>query len=490
MPGIEMTEIISPDYLVIGAGAMGMAFVDTLISDKEATVAIVDHYSRPGGHWTLAYPFVTLHQPSDVYGVNSRQLGDEKIDQVGYNKGLAEVATGDEIVAYYTKVLNTTLLPSGRVTYYPLHNYTGDGKFQSIATGKMFSVGPNTRIVDSTYVKVTVPSMSPPLYEVSENANLVTPNALATLKRPYGAYTIIGAGKTAVDSCSWLLAQNIDPKDISWIMPRDSWFIERAILQPPEATPNPEQLLEEKTDAIMGSKTSREMFHRMEQLGHAHRLDKRIEPTMFRHAIVTKAEFEEVKKVKNIIRQGRVKRVDPDKVTLEKGTYTPVPDTLFIDCTAPGLGNVPPVPVFNGRNITIQNIKFFQPTFSAALIGHVEASFDDENLKNTLCDPFPYTREPADYPTTLLASMKNRLKWMEEPKVSEWCAKSRLDFPVMGPPPRDPEKAAAFNASIEQQIRGLCDHLEQMAKNDAEQQIGGLCDHFERMAKNDAASVA
>ncbi|THY63301.1 hypothetical protein D6C99_00609 [Aureobasidium pullulans] len=374
MPGIEMTEIISPDYLVIGAGAMGMAFVDTLISDKEATVAIVDHYSRPGGHWTLAYPFVTLHQPSHVYGVNSRQLGDEKIDQVGYNKGLAEVATGDEIVAYYTKVLNTTLLPSGRVTYYPLHNYTGDGEFRAIATGKMFSVGPNTRIVDSTYVKVTVPSMSPPLYEVSENANLVTPNALATLKRPYGAYTIIGAGKTAVDS-----------------------------------------------------------------------------------------------------------------FTLEQGTYTPVPDTLFIDCTAPGLGNVHPVPVFNGRNITIQNIKFFQPTFSAALIGHVEASFDDENLKNTLCDPFPYTREPADYPTTLLASMKNRLKWMEEPKVSEWCAKSRLDFPVMGPPPRDPEKAAAFNASIEQQIRGLCDHLEQMAKNDAEQ---GLCAHFERMAKNDAASVA
>lgn len=62
-----MTETISPDYLVIGAGAMGMAFVDTLISEKEATVAIVDRYSRPGGHWTLAYPFVTLHQPSDVW---------------------------------------------------------------------------------------------------------------------------------------------------------------------------------------------------------------------------------------------------------------------------------------------------------------------------------------------------------------------------------------------------------------------------------------
>ena len=44
------------DYLVIGAGAMGMAFVDTLLSETDATVAIVDRYSQPGGHWTVAYP--------------------------------------------------------------------------------------------------------------------------------------------------------------------------------------------------------------------------------------------------------------------------------------------------------------------------------------------------------------------------------------------------------------------------------------------------
>ncbi len=27
----------------------------------------------PGGHWTRAYPFVRLHQPSAYYGVNSRR---------------------------------------------------------------------------------------------------------------------------------------------------------------------------------------------------------------------------------------------------------------------------------------------------------------------------------------------------------------------------------------------------------------------------------
>ena len=46
-----MVVTISPDYLVIGAGAAGMALTDILIAElKTATVAIIDHYARPGGH--------------------------------------------------------------------------------------------------------------------------------------------------------------------------------------------------------------------------------------------------------------------------------------------------------------------------------------------------------------------------------------------------------------------------------------------------------
>ncbi len=55
---------IETDYLVIGAGAMGMAFADTLVAESAASVVMVDRGDRPGGHWTRAYPFVRLHQPS------------------------------------------------------------------------------------------------------------------------------------------------------------------------------------------------------------------------------------------------------------------------------------------------------------------------------------------------------------------------------------------------------------------------------------------
>jgi NAD(P)-binding Rossmann-like domain len=66
---------IEVDYLIVGAGAAGMAFADTLLGETEASVAIVDRQFRPGGHWNDAYPFVRLHQPASYYGVNSRELG-------------------------------------------------------------------------------------------------------------------------------------------------------------------------------------------------------------------------------------------------------------------------------------------------------------------------------------------------------------------------------------------------------------------------------
>jgi cation diffusion facilitator CzcD-associated flavoprotein CzcO len=54
---------IEADYLVVGAGAMGMAFLDTLLCETQARVVLVDRNHQPGGHWTTAYPFVRLHQP-------------------------------------------------------------------------------------------------------------------------------------------------------------------------------------------------------------------------------------------------------------------------------------------------------------------------------------------------------------------------------------------------------------------------------------------
>ena len=56
-----MVTQLETDYLIIGSGAMGMAFADTLLDETQADMIIVDRHAKPGGHWNVAYPFVRLH---------------------------------------------------------------------------------------------------------------------------------------------------------------------------------------------------------------------------------------------------------------------------------------------------------------------------------------------------------------------------------------------------------------------------------------------
>ena len=74
--GRQMTErTLEVDYVIVGSGAVAMAFADTLLTDTEASIVMVDRRHKPGGHWNDSYPFVRLHGPSINYGVNSRPLG-------------------------------------------------------------------------------------------------------------------------------------------------------------------------------------------------------------------------------------------------------------------------------------------------------------------------------------------------------------------------------------------------------------------------------
>jgi hypothetical protein len=110
--------VIDTDYLIVGAGAAGMAFADALIAECDSDVVMVDRRHCPGSHWNDAYRFVRIHQASANYGVNSRVLGKDLLDQTGPNAGFYERATGVEICDYFQKVLDEVLLPSGKVRFF------------------------------------------------------------------------------------------------------------------------------------------------------------------------------------------------------------------------------------------------------------------------------------------------------------------------------------------------------------------------------------
>jgi hypothetical protein len=74
-----------------------------------------------------------------------------------------------------------------------------------------------------------------------------------------------------------------------------------------------------------------------------------------------------------------------------------------------------------------QFVRAFQPTFSAALIAHVEARFNDEATKNKLCGVVPLPDTPLSWLSMQAASMANMYRWSKTPGLNAWIAASRLD---------------------------------------------------------------
>src|SRR5215208_1745937 len=118
-----MNQPRQTDYLVVGAGAMGMAFTDTLIDHADVHVTLVDRRHAAGGHWLDAYPFVQLHQASVFYGVASTVLGGGTVQRSGPEKGLQERARQSEIHAYYDELLHGRFRGSGQVVFLGGHEY-------------------------------------------------------------------------------------------------------------------------------------------------------------------------------------------------------------------------------------------------------------------------------------------------------------------------------------------------------------------------------
>src|SRR5919109_4219123 len=143
---------LDTDYLVVGAGAMGMAFTDALIDHADVHVTLVERRHAPGGHWQDAYPFVQLHQASLFYGVASTVLGRGAVQQRGPEVGLQERARQPEIQAYYDDILHRRFIGSGRVTFLGGCEYHAAGSSHLVTSrvsGATVQVDVRRRVVDA-----------------------------------------------------------------------------------------------------------------------------------------------------------------------------------------------------------------------------------------------------------------------------------------------------------------------------------------------------
>mmetsp|Transcript_71612 Transcript_71612/g.108155 ORF Transcript_71612/g.108155 Transcript_71612/m.108155 type:complete len:655 (+) Transcript_71612:115-2079(+) len=276
------------DYLVIGGGATGMAFCDTLLryhpssasssskSDSNNTsnsninstllrVIVLDAHSQPGGHWNDAYDFCRLHQPSHMYGVESVPLEPTTVSLEKVSEEVLHRATKHELLEYYRTVQsklekensdgggfrfigNATLdfdsevlLENGNYQYC----YTTTTTINNNNHKKQNCIQVTTRLVDARYLQPDIPKHVKPRFQwnadaircvpvndlvniIEESTTTTTTTTTQQQKHRYSYFVIVGAGKTGMDAILYLLLEGkVSADHILWIAPNEAWITSR-----------------------------------------------------------------------------------------------------------------------------------------------------------------------------------------------------------------------------------------------------------------------
>ncbi len=422
---------IETDHLVIGAGASAMAYVDALVhASPDVDCVLVDRRHAPGGHWLDAYPFVRLHQPSANYGVSSRTLGADRIDEHGTNAGFYERATGAEVCDYFHRVLHEDLLPTGRVRFLAMTEHVGadDGvhRLVSLITGEEIEVRVRRRVVDATYVESSIPSRHRPSFGVDEGAGVVPPNDLVHLAEAPSGFTVLGGGKTAMDTCGWLLEQGVDPDRITWLRPQELWLFSRSMTQPLELVASYMQLQASWVRAGAEATDALDFAHRLESDGVFVRIDPSRDAAVFRGATISEGEIDALRTIGDV-RQGRVGHVSVHAVRTDAGDLPNDPGRVVVDCTAAGLRPSPPRPVYGEATTTLQYVTLGYLCWSAALIGVVDATDLPADERNRLCPPVPFSGRISDVLYQANATMQGLAARGAVREIAAWSDATRLN---------------------------------------------------------------
>ena len=454
-----VTRTVETDYLVVGAGAMGMAFTDALVDHADVHVTLVDRRHAAGGHWLDAYPFVQLHQASVFYGVASTVLGSGEVQRTGPERGLQERARQSEIVTYYDDA-RRRLVGTGRVTFLAGSEHRADGAAHlvtSSVSGETTRVVVRRRVVDATYLSPTIPSTTPPPFAVDDAVDVVPVNGLVRLGEAPTHFVVVGAGKTATDGIVWLLANGVDPDRLLWVRPRDPWMLDRAVVQPDPV------VAMDTAAATMGAAAEAgsldDLFVRLEDAGIMLRIDEAVTPTMAKTPTLGRWELDRLRSVGRVVRMGHVRGVSPTEIVLDGGVVPLPRGSLVVHCAASGLRYPPMVPVWSPDAIRLQTIRVGFPCFCAALAGYVEATRDDDRERNRLCPPNTLPDDPATWATMQVRGTRAARTFGAEPDIAAWADDCALNPARVPPDRRDDPAVAAARARLADRLGPGLDRL-------------------------------
>ncbi len=433
------------DYLVVGAGAMGMAFTDALIDHADVHVTLVDRRHAASGHWNDAYPFVQLHQASQFYGVASTVLGTGALQDHGPEAGLGERACQSEIRAYYDDVLHRRFLGSGRVSFLGGCEYHAEGTdhlVTSRVSGETVRVDVRRRVVDATYLAPTIPANTPPPFAVADGVPVIPINALATIEAAASHYVIVGAGKTATDGIVWLITKGVAPDRITWVRPRDPWMLHRAVVQPDPVVAL--GLAADTLTAAAEAESLDDFFRRLESAGVMLRVDPNVLPTMAKAPTLGAWVLVWLRTIVHVVRIRLNPAVYRTEIVFAADSVPLAPGSIVVHCAASGLAYPTMVPLWDADTIRLQTIRAGFPCFGAALAGYVEATRDDDRERNRLCPPNLFPDSLASWARMQVRGAHATRTFGAEPDIAEWANGCALNPARIQPSQRaDPAVQAA-----------------------------------------------
>jgi hypothetical protein len=391
---------------------------------------------------------VQLHQPSAYYGVPSRPLGGNRIDGEGPNAGFYERASAPEICDHFAAALEDHLA-SGRVTFLGGSEHRGGGQVVSLDSGDVTTVRAG-KVVDATYVESEIPSRHTPSYEIDDDVRVIPPNDLVNLGDSAAGFTVVGAGKTATDTCTWLVDNGVDPDRIRWVKPREAWMFERWWMQPLDLVGQYMQMQAHWVHAASIATSGQEFAQHLADHDVLVRVDPRVEADMFRGATISAREIEVLRSIENVVRQGKVRRIASDRLVTDDGEVASRPGEVYVNCTARGVQLTGRPRVFDGDTITLAYVTIGITPYSAATIAAVEAlcpGSDEE--KNQLTPTLIWTGRTDDVLDLAYAGMVGLTARGGVPELAAWHEACRLN-PAAGAMAKaaDPQIAAAFTSIV------------------------------------------
>jgi hypothetical protein len=138
---------------------------------------------------------------------------------------------------------------------------------------------------------------------VAEGVRCIPAGGLARLEPPADRFVVIGAGKTALDACVWLLENGVSPSAMCWSKPREAWWMNRRFQQPLTLLPELYRGAAIQFEAMAQATSVDDLFARLEAEGIFLRVDPTVAPTMFRGAVVSEAELSLLRRIDPVVRR-------------------------------------------------------------------------------------------------------------------------------------------------------------------------------------------